>query len=89
VTGIVFAALGAAFWVLGLIGSINGSEDTTGFNTSTGPNGGGIAFSLVFLVLNVTTIVLLARSGEWFRGTSAMAYPAPAQQWPPQNPYSG
>jgi hypothetical protein len=85
VTGIVFSALGAAFWVLSLIGSINGNENNNGFsNVDTGPNAGGIAFSLVFLALNVVTIVLLAKSGPWFR---ALSGGPPAQQWPQQGQF--
>jgi hypothetical protein len=73
VTGIVFASLGAAFWVLGLIGSLNPNDNTVGARSSS--NAGGIVVSLVLLVANVVVIVLLGRAGAWFRGTSARSAP--------------
>jgi hypothetical protein len=95
VTGIVFAALGAAFWALALIGAIGG--DNNDAQTTHKASAGGIVFSLVFLVLNVTVIVLLGKSGEWFRarrlGTgyptgSATDYPS-GQPLPPPGQYPG
>jgi len=98
VTGIVLSAIGAAFWVLALIGSINGNNNNSSFDTNSGPNAGGIALSIAFLVMNVLAIVLLARSGEYFAARSFSTgspqqwqqpqvqqqsqWPQP-QQWPP------
>jgi hypothetical protein len=85
ITAIVFCALAAALWVLALIGAINGPDESSRFTTpaDTGPNPGGIVFSLVFLAMNIVVIVLLARAGDWFRGTSR----TPVQQWPPQGQF--
>src|SRR3954466_7936202 len=79
VTGIGLASRPAAFWVLALIGSINGNNNNEGFETNTGPNAGGIGLSIAFLAMNVLVIVLLARSGEYFAARS-FASGAP-QQW--------
>jgi hypothetical protein len=67
VTGIVLSALGTAFWVLALVGSISGNRDSF---EDHGPNGGGIVLSLVFLAMNLTALILLGRAGEYFRSSS-------------------
>jgi hypothetical protein len=88
VTGIVFAALGAAFWVLALIGSVNGNDNSDLQPHRT--NAGGVALSIVFLALNVLVIVLLAKAGGYFHRTSAAVTAAPPpQQWPPPAQYQG
>jgi hypothetical protein len=83
VTGIVFAALAAALWVLSLIGSVNGNQNDF---QDTGPNAGGAVFSALLLAANIVVIVLLARAGDWFHRASApmAAMPPPQQQWPGQ-----
>jgi hypothetical protein len=53
VTGIVLSAIGAAFWVLALVGSISGNRDSF-------ENHG----------MNVVTLVLLGRAGDYFRSAS-------------------
>ncbi|MBA3728524.1 MAG: hypothetical protein H0W94_04895 [Actinobacteria bacterium] len=69
VTGIVMASIGAAFWLLGFVGSFS-SADEIDFETSTftsgGPNYGSMALSLAMLALNVVVIVLLAKNGRVF-----------------------
>ncbi len=67
VTGIVLSSVGAAFWVLALVGAIGGNRDSFQDN---GPNGGGIVLSLIFLAMNLVALVLLGRSGEYFRSAS-------------------
>ena len=67
VTGIVLSAIGAAFWVLALVGSISGNRDSF---QNHGPNAGGIVLSLIFLAMNVVTLVLLGRAGDYFRSAS-------------------
>jgi hypothetical protein len=83
VTGIVFASIAAALWVLSLIGAVNGNNSDL---QDTGPNAGGIVFSALLLAANIVVIVLLAKAGEWFNrspGPTA-ALPPPQQQWPGQ-----
>jgi hypothetical protein len=63
VTGIVLSAVGAAFWVLTLIGSIGGNRDSF---QNHGPNGGGIVLSLIFLAMNLITLILLGKAGDYF-----------------------
>jgi hypothetical protein len=84
VAGIVFASLGAAFWVLSLIGSINGDSNGLG---DGGTNAGGIVFSLLMLAANAIVIVLLARNGAYFR----LGYGGPPpgyQQAPPPSQFT-
>jgi len=86
ITAIVFCSMAAVLWVLGLIGSINGPDDSSSFSdVNTGPSPGGIVFSLAFLAMNIIVIVLLARAGEWFRAASGRQ--PQVQQWPPQGQY--
>lgn len=69
VTGIVMASIGAAFWLLGFVGSFSSAEEIN-FETSTfttgGPNYGSMVLSLAVLALNVLVIVLLAKNGRYF-----------------------
>lgn len=67
VTGIVLSAIGAAFWVLALVGSISGNRDSF---QNRGVNGGGVVLSMLFLAANLVALVLLARAGEYFRAAS-------------------
>jgi len=84
VTGIVFASLGAAFWVIALLGSLN-PNDTNGVR-DTGTNVGGVILSLALLTLNVVVIVLLGRAGEYFHGRAYQPLPQQAYQQPYQQP---
>lgn len=69
VTGIVMASIGAAFWLLGFVGSFSSAEEIN-FETSTftsgGPNYASMALSVAMLALNVIVIVLLAKNGRVF-----------------------
>jgi hypothetical protein len=90
VTGIVFASIGAAFWVIALIGSISGNNNNNQFDTTnSGPNAGGIVLSLVLLAANAITIVLLARAGAFFRGPAYRSGPAPLASPPGGGAFSG
>ncbi len=84
VTGIVFASIGAAFWVLALIGSINGNQDNV---QNHGSDAGGVIFSAVLLAMNVLVIVMLGRAGSYFHGPAYRALP-PQQQYQQQGPFS-
>jgi hypothetical protein len=75
ITGIVLCAVAIVGWILSLIGGFQGTEqilDPTTFEVSTvsaGPNVANIALAAIFLIANVVTLVLLARSGSSFRRT--------------------
>ena len=73
IAGIVLTAVGTLISVLFLIGSFQGEEEfqidpnTFEFTTvSSGPNVGGLIFALLFLAMNVITLIMLVRSGSAF-----------------------
>jgi hypothetical protein len=73
IAGIVFCAVAMVGWLIVLIGSFRGREETT-FDVGTGEfitaaggaDIGGIIFSLAFLAANTVTLILLARAGRAF-----------------------
>lgn len=74
ITGIVLCAVAIVGWIFSLIGAITGGEEarfepgSLDFTTvSTGPSIGGIVVAILFLAANITTLVLLARTGSAFR----------------------
>lgn len=74
IAGIVLCAIAIVGWIISLIGAIQGTQQT-GLDPatlefiaeSTGPNIGGIILAVIFLGLNTTALILLARSGQAFR----------------------
>lgn len=73
ITGIVLCAVAMVGWLITMIGSFQGTDETTIdpqtfelITTSAGPSIGGIIFALVFLAANTVTLILLAKEGRNF-----------------------
>jgi hypothetical protein len=70
IAGIVLCAVAIVGWILSLISAFQGQQtiDPNTFETTqAGANIGGIVLAVIFLAANLTTLILLARSGQVFR----------------------